>query len=289
MSESAGVSAVPGLPARVADPAALVGMLTEVAQQAGEYLRTVFGAPVDVEAKNGRSDLVTVHDRIVEQDIRRRLEVFLPGVTVVGEEEGVSGGDGELVCYVDPIDGTSNFASGVPFYCVSLALVRAGRIVAGVVHDPERAETFTATGAGSWLNGRPITATGAERDDEALLIASWPYERTIVDQAELTTHEAALASYRTVRRMGSAALGLAYVAAGRADVTSELIAKPWDVAAGFLLVTSAGGRVTRPPAAGGDPPWYAPRYIAHGPRFDVLGSAIRPILGDDPVVDASRA
>ena len=286
MSESAGVSAVPELPARVPDPAALAKMLTEIAQQAGEYLRNVFGVPVDVEAKDGRSDLVTAHDRIVEQDIRRRLEVVLPEVTVVGEEEGVSGGHGDLVCYVDPIDGTSNFASGVPFYCVSLALVCAGRIVAGVVHDPERAETFTATDTGSWLNGRPITATEVERDEEALLVASWPYERTVVDQAELTTHEAALASYRTVRRLGSAALGLAYVAAGRADVTSELIAKPWDVAAGFLLVTSAGGRVTRPPAAAGDPPWYAPRYIAHGPNFDVLGSAIRPILGH-PVVSLS--
>ncbi|MGC0144735.1 inositol monophosphatase family protein [Pseudactinotalea sp. Z1732] len=255
-------------------------MLTEIASEAGDYLRSVFGTPVDVEVKNGPSDLVTVHDRIVEKKIRRRMEAALPGVRIVGEEDGVSGGVGEVVCYIDPIDGTSNFASGVPFYCVSLALTISDRVVAGVVHDPEREETFSATGTSSLLNGNPVRATLTTRDRDALLISSWPYEGGVVDRSELADYELALASFRTVRRLGSAALGLAYVAAGRADVTSELIAKPWDVAAGFLLVTSAQGRITRSPASAGDPSWYAPRYIAHGPDFDVSRSSIRHSLAD---------
>jgi myo-inositol-1(or 4)-monophosphatase len=223
-----------------------------IAHEAGARLREFFAAGVATEYK-GDADLVTVADRTVEKLIRTRLSETFPGHGIYGEEGTRERLEGEYRWYVDPLDGTTNFAHGFPQFCVSLGLEHRppgtapdqdGTLEAAVVYDPTRDELFTARrGSGAQLNGKPIRVSRAGQLAEALLATGFPSRKRHLSPNIHFYHEFTLRSHG-VRRAGSAALDLAYVAAGRVDAFWEFNLNPWDTAAGILLVTEAGGKVT---------------------------------------------
>lgn len=225
---------------------------TEIAREAGARLREFFALGVETEYK-GDVDLVTAADRAVEKLIRARLAEIFPDHGVYGEEGTREGLDREYRWYVDPLDGTTNFAHGFPQFCVSMGLEHRpaglgadedGTLVAGVIYDPLRDELFTAEkGAGATLNGKPMHVSGIAKLAESLLATGFPSRKRHSSPNIHFYQEFTLRSHG-VRRAGSAALDLAYVAAGRLESFWEFNLNPWDTAAGILLVEEAGGRVT---------------------------------------------
>jgi myo-inositol-1(or 4)-monophosphatase len=224
----------------------------EIAREAGARLREFFAQGVETEYK-GDVDLVTVADRTVEKLIRTRLGEVFPAHGIYGEEGTRERLEGEYRWYVDPLDGTTNFAHGFPQFCVSMGLEHRphgtrpeedGTLVAGVVYDPTRDELFAAAlGHGARLNGKAMRVSRAPELAESLLATGFPSRKRHASPNIHFYQEFTLRSHG-VRRAGSAALDLAYVAAGRLDAFWEFNLNPWDTAAGILLVTEAGGRVT---------------------------------------------
>jgi myo-inositol-1(or 4)-monophosphatase len=227
-----------------------------IAREAGARLREFFAQGVETEYK-GDVDLVTVADRTVEKLIRGRLGEAFPEHGVYGEEGTRERMEGEFRWYVDPLDGTTNFAHGFPQFCVSLGLEHRpaqgaagsgqdedGTIVAGVIYDPMRDELYTAErGRGAWLNGRPMHVSRIEELAESLIATGFP-SRKRHDSPNVHFYQEFTLRSHGVRRAGSAALDLAYVACGRMEAFWEFNLNPWDTAAGILLVEEAGGRVT---------------------------------------------
>jgi len=226
--------------------------VSELAREAGARLREFYAQGVATEYK-GDVDLVTVADRTVEKLIRERLAVLFPNHGVYGEEGTRERLDGEYRWYVDPLDGTTNFAHGFPQFCVSMGLEHRpaglapdadGTLVAGVIYDPLRDELFTAEkGMGAQLNGKPMHVSRTAMLAESLIATGFPSRKRHANPNVHFYHEFTLRSHG-VRRAGSAALDLAYVAAGRLEAFWEFKLNPWDTAAGVLLVHEAGGRVT---------------------------------------------
>ncbi|WP_454299186.1 inositol monophosphatase family protein [Salana multivorans] len=210
----------------------------------------------EVQRKSGHNDVVTEDDAAAERVILEVLSAQTPEARVLGEEgtawDGVGGGGenddggdddgGEVTWHVDPIDGTSNYASGAPLYCVSIGAAVRGRAVAGVVLDPVREELFATGPGGVTVNGRPVAARSVTDPRDAVLLTNAPYEGAWFVPAELAAYGAVLQAFRGVRRLGSSALALAWVAAGRMSVACELRTNVWDHAAGAALVLSGGGR-----------------------------------------------
>jgi myo-inositol-1(or 4)-monophosphatase len=226
---------------------------TAIAIEAGVLIRGFFERGVTTEYK-GDVDLVTEADRASEKLITERLAAAFPSHGIYGEEGVRQRIDSEYRWYVDPLDGTTNFAHGFPVFCVSLGLEHRppgltagqdGELIAGVVYDPTRDELFvTEKGNGAWLNGRRIHVSGTKRLAEALLATGFPSRKRHVSPNIHFYQELTLRSHG-VRRAGSAALDLAYTACGRVDAFWEFHLNPWDTAAGALLVEEAGGRITR--------------------------------------------
>ncbi len=227
-----------------------------IAREAGARLREFLAAGVETEYK-GDVDLVTVADRTAEKLIRERLGEAFPEHGIYGEEGTRERLQKEFRWYVDPLDGTTNFAHGFPHFCVSLGLEQRpfqrpgeiepdqdGTLVAAVIYDPMLDELFTAErGRGARLNGKPIRVSRTPELAEALLATGFPSHKRHASPNIHFYQEFTLRSHG-VRRAGSAALDLAYVAAGRMDAFWEFNLNPWDTAAGVLLVEEAGGRVT---------------------------------------------
>ena len=223
-----------------------------IAREAGARLREFLAQGVETEYK-GDVDLVTVADRTVEKLIRTRLAETFPSHGIYGEEGTREGLEREYRWYVDPLDGTTNFAHGIPHFSVSLGLEHRpaglgadedGTPVAGVVYDPMRDELFTGErGRGAWLNGKPIHVSTVPDLAESLVATGFPSRKRHSSPNIHFYHEFTLRSHG-VRRYGSAALDLAYVACGRYEAFWEFHLNPWDTAAGFLLVEEAGGRIT---------------------------------------------
>ncbi len=215
-----------------------------VAREAGVILRERFGAPLDVRHK-GRIDLVTEVDVLAEQCIRHRIQARFPDHAILAEESGLTETASDFRWVVDPLDGTTNYAHGYPFFSVAIAVERQGETIIGVVYDPLRDELFSAAkGQGARCNGRPLHVSGVASLEQALLVTGFPYNVKASPQKNLDHFSAFLDLAQAIRRDGSAALDLAYVAAGRFDGFWELNLAPWDMAAGSLLVTEAGGQVT---------------------------------------------
>ena len=219
--------------------------IAAIAREAGALLMDHFVRRVTIQYK-GEVDLVTEADRASEQLIVERLQARWPGYGIVGEEGTRSHPGADYCWYVDPLDGTTNFAHGFPVFCVSIALVRNDeQLVAGVLYDPTRDEMFTAErGEGATLNGNPIHVSETARLAESLLATGFPSHKRHKNPNIHFYQQITLRSHG-VRRAGSAALDLANVACGRYDGFWEFNLNPWDTAAGVVLVEEAGGRVTR--------------------------------------------
>jgi len=218
--------------------------LEKMARQAGEILRAGFGKEIKIDYKD-TIDLVTEIDHRAEEFLLRVIQDQFPGHHIVAEENGVIDGDSDHIWYVDPLDGTVNYAHGLPIFSVSLAYYHQGQALLGVVYNPITEECFTAErGCGAWLNGRTLQVADTLDLAHSLLVTGFPYD-TWTNPDNNLDHFAAL-SLKTqgVRRLGSAALDLCYVAAGRFDGYWEMRLKPWDAAAGALIITEAGGLVT---------------------------------------------
>jgi myo-inositol-1(or 4)-monophosphatase len=223
-----------------------------IARDAGALLREFYNNGVATEYK-GDVDLVTEADRASEKLVRERLKAAFPGHGIYGEEGTRDALDSEYRWYVDPLDGTTNFAHGFPAFCVSLGLERRtaglkanedGEMTAGVVYDPLRDEMFLAErGKGAWLNGRQIHVSKTKRLQESLTATGFPSHKRHLNPNAYFYYQITLRSHG-VRRAGSAALDLAYVACGRLDGFWEFNLNPWDTSAGVLLVEEAGGTVT---------------------------------------------
>jgi myo-inositol-1(or 4)-monophosphatase len=229
-----------------------IAQAEEIARVAGAKLREFFSRGVATEYK-GDVDIVTVADRTVEAYLQDALLTAFPSHGIYGEEGARDRLDSEYRWYIDPLDGTTNFAHGFPHFCVSmglehrppgLAAEKDGPIVAGVIYDPLRDELFAAErGRGAFLNGNPIHVSSVPELGEALVATGFPSRKRNENPNIHFYQEFTLRSHG-VRRAGSAALDLAYVACGRVDAYWEFNLNPWDTAAGFLLVEEAGGMVT---------------------------------------------
>ncbi len=217
--------------------------VSTIAREAGTLLMEYFDKNIKIEYK-GVANLVTEADRKSETLIRERILGLWPGHDILGEEEGLHDSGSDYRWYVDPLDGTTNFAHGFPVFCVSIALEHKGQLIAGVVYDPTRKELFAAErGSGAFLNDLRIEVSKTARLAESLVATGFPSHKRHKNPNIFFYHQITLRSHG-VRRAGSAALDLCCVACGRFDAFWEFNLNPWDTAAGVLLVEEAGGRVT---------------------------------------------
>ena len=225
------------------ETARLMEAVRQAALAAGERIRADWDAPRDVRLK-GRIDLVTATDLAVEEGLKEALGRVLPEAAFLAEETAAKTELSGLTWIIDPVDGTTNFAHGFPFVCTSVALYDGLEPVVGCVNAPLLGQCFTAgLGLGAFCNGEPIRVSGTVQPEAALVATGFPYAiRENLDEI-MADLRIMLAETQGIRRPGSAALDLAYVAAGRFDAFYELALNPWDVAAGALLVAEAGGRV----------------------------------------------
>lgn len=229
----------------------------EIAHEAGTLLAELSTQPLDIAYKR-RADLVTVADRRSEAQIVGRLRERFPDHAIVAEEGGNHRSSSGYCWYVDPLDGTTNYAHGFPMYCVTLGLAYRGEVIAGVVYDPVRNHTYTAErGSGAFLNGQRLRVSETAKLAESLVATGFP--------PFATNHDLNVQFYfrftelsHGIRRAGSAALDLCFVAAGHFEGFWELKLNPWDKAAGSLIVVEAGGMVSD----------------IHGRNFNLLGDDV---------------
>jgi len=227
-----------------------------IASKAGEYVKSQLGQSFEWKLKSNPHDLVTEVDKGAEALIRKLIRTYFPAHHVLGEE-GVEAGeaglkqafeeikDKEYVWIVDPIDGTSNFVHGLPLFTISIALTHRGEVIVGVVYDPARDELFVAEkGKGAYVHGRKMSVSNDATLNDSLLATGFAPEREQSLPGILDNLSRIVPKVRNVRVLGSAALQLAYVAAGRFSGCWHVRLNAWDVAAGVLLVQEAGGRVT---------------------------------------------
>lgn len=217
----------------------------QLALLAGDHLRQGVHADFSIESKPGRHNFVTTYDKSSEKKIIDGIRARFPEHAILAEESGEMKTESEVTWIIDPLDGTMNFSRRIPLFCVSIGVAVGKEIAAGVVYQPISQELFFAQkGKGAYLNGKPLSVSGAQTLEEAAVATGFPYN---VDQNPLkcVDHFAhMLIKGVPIRRLGSAALDLAYVAAGRFDGYWEVSLHPWDMAAGKLLVEEAGGKVT---------------------------------------------
>ncbi len=224
----------------------MLNFAIETAREAGQILLEKFGRKINV-SKKGDINLVTEADLASEKLIIERVKSYYPKHAILAEESGdavLLDGVNTWKWIIDPLDGTTNFAHGYPCFCVTIALEHDGEIVIGVTFDPTRNELFAAErGRGATLNGKTIRVSDTEKLSESLIVTGFPYN--FKEKENFARHLTDFLFHsRGVRRDGSAAIDMAYVACGRFDGFWEEGLNPWDVAAGYLLIEEAGGQVT---------------------------------------------
>ncbi|MBE9917825.1 inositol monophosphatase [Paenibacillus donghaensis] len=225
------------------------------ASKAGEWIKTRLGTVTQLTTKSAVSDLVTEVDKGAEQMIRKLIFTHFPDHAILGEE-GVEPGpeasakalekyaDEEYLWIVDPVDGTTNFVHGFPFFSVSIALAHKGEVIVGVIYDPSRDEMFVAEkGKGAYVHGKRMKVSGETTLEQSLIATGFPVGRDSTLPANMAGLAHLAPKVRNIRCGGSAALHLAYVAAGRLTGFWEIGLNAWDIAAGALLVTESGGQI----------------------------------------------
>jgi myo-inositol-1(or 4)-monophosphatase len=223
----------------------MLDFAVQLAQEAGQLQRDHLGRLNSVKHKSTTLDLVTEVDLLSERLIKEKISTHYPKHEILAEESGHQQSGSAYRWLIDPLDGTTNYAHGYPFFCVSIALEHAGKILLGVVYNPVMEELFSAErGNGAMLNGRPIHVSSISELGWSLLVTGFPYNIRSnpinIDYFARFMHNA-----QAVRRDGSAALDLCYVACGRFDGFWEMGLKPWDSGAGQLILEEAGGRVSK--------------------------------------------
>ena len=251
----------------------------ELARAAGDLLQSELLGPRRIAFKGSPTNLVTEMDARAEALIVDRLLGAFPDDAILAEERGAQAGRSGRRWIIDPLDGTTNYAHGLPIYGVSIALEVGGRVQLGVVYDPSQRELFVAErGAGAFCNDARLSVSAATTLDASLLATGFPYDIRVKDDNNLREYAAFAVRTRGVRRLGSAVLYLAWVAAGRFDGYWELRLGPWDVAAGGLMVEEAGGRLTA--ITGGPLDLEAPTVIASNGRIhDAILAVLQEIRG----------
>ncbi len=215
------------------------------ARRAGDILRSGFGSVITHTSKEGIHNLVTEYDLRCEETIISILREATPDASFLAEESGLSSSDNELTWIIDPLDGTVNFAHGIPIFCVSIAAAIGGVSICGVIHQPLLNETFTAiTGEGANLNGNLLRVSNTPQLKDSILVTGFPYNVNENPLHCIDQFHKMISKGLPIRRLGSAALDLAYIAAGRFDGYWEVSLHAWDMAAGALLVQEAGGKVS---------------------------------------------
>lgn len=256
-----------------------LNLAINLARQAGELLREGLGR-AELVALKGPNDLVTNYDHLSESLLAEGIRRGYPEDTILAEEGGVSG-SGDSLWLVDPLDGTTNYSHGFPVFCVSIAYYERNRPLLGVIYDPMKDELFHAvSGQGAWLNGRRLRVSSTSFLSASLLVTGFPYDIRNKPDTNLGPFSALVLQAQEVRCVGSAALDLASVAAGRMDGYWELESGPWDRGAGMLLVCEAGGRVSRVDGGDSFPPVrssiLATNGLIHDAMLEVLsGSSVR--------------
>lgn len=219
-------------------------LAAEAARAAGAELRSHFELRHEVAKKSGR-ELVTEMDRASEELILEVIRAEYPDDAATAEESMPAQSSADRVWIIDPLDGTNNYAHGYPFFSVAIAFEERGKLVSGVVYDPLRDELFAGeAGGGATLNSAPVRVSATDDVSDAIVATGFPYDRTELSDNNLANLNRFILSARGIRRAGSAALDLVYVACGRLDGFWELGLKAWDVSAGGLIVREAGGLVT---------------------------------------------
>lgn len=217
------------------------------AQYGGSILREGYGTAFDIQSKDGKHDLVTTYDKRVEEAVIGFIRHHYPDHIFLAEERGADGDDPTTIKWIiDPLDGTVNFAYNIPMFAISIAATFQGEILAGVIYHPLLQELFTAEkGQGAYLNGKPLRVSQTTLLEQAMIATGFPYNvrENPLHCIDLFDKLAHLGT--PLRRIGSACLDLAYLAAGRFDAFWEVSLRPWDIAAGALLIQEAGGKITR--------------------------------------------
>jgi len=250
-----------------------------IARKAGALLMERFSRSHRIDYK-GEIDLVTEADRMSEELLITEIGRRFPDHDILSEETVATEKGSHCRWVIDPLDGTTNYAHGFPLFCVSIAFEKDGRIVTGVVYNPVSDELFAAgRGEGAFCNGSRITVSGTTKIAESLLATGFPYDIRTSPENNINYFSEMILRARGIRRAGSAALDLAYTAAGRFDGFWELKLHPWDTAAGWLLVREAGGTVTD--ISGGSFRLDAPGIVASNGR--VHDQMIRILSGVNPV------
>jgi myo-inositol-1(or 4)-monophosphatase len=253
----------------------MLNFAIETAREAGQILLEKFGRKINVSLK-GDINLVTEADLASEKHIIEKIKSYHPKHAILAEEAGdavLLEGDNKWKWIIDPLDGTTNFAHGYPCFCVTIALEHDGEIVIGVTFDPTRNEMFAAEkGKGATLNNKPIRVSETKTLSDSLVVTGFPYN--FKEKENFARHLTDFLLFsRGVRRDGSAAIDMAYIACGRFDGFWEEGLNPWDVAAGTLLITEAGGRVTYyddSPLSIYKPPILATNGLIHREMIEVL-------------------
>jgi len=260
----------------------MLNIAVRAARSAGNVITRAFEQPdkIEIESK-GTNDFVTNVDISAEQAIIETLQKSYPDHCIISEEYGViEGKDKDFQWIIDPLDGTANFVKGIPHFAVSIALKVKGKLDQAVVYDPIRGELFTASrGKGAQLNGFRIRVKQSKDLNGAIVATGFPFKKKQHLDAYMSMFKSLFVKTADMRRAGSAALDLAYVAAGRVDGFFEIGLKPWDTAAGELLIIEAGGLVTD--FTGGHNHSKSGNIVASSPRLlkEILKD-IRPFLGE---------
>ncbi len=219
--------------------------IIQISHEAGEIVREGFGKNFNIEYKTNESNLVTDIDKASEKHIKEFIAKKYPSHSILAEEGGETNNDSEYLWVVDPIDGTTNFAHGLPIFSISIGLQRNGKTIAGVVYDVMQDITYSAEkGGGAYANSKKIKVSGNDKLARSVLVTGFPYNISDNPENALEKFAALTKASRGIRRLGSAAIDFCYVANGVFDGFWEVYLHPWDICAGILLVEEAGGMVT---------------------------------------------